>query len=37
MTCGGPTWAMQTILKDTQNEGKILIIPEGICMHITPR
>lgn len=37
VTCGGPTWAMQTILKDMQNEGKILIIPEGICMHITPR
>ena len=37
VTCGGPTWALQTILKDMQNEGKILIIPEGICMHITPR
>lgn len=37
VTCGGPTWAMQTILKDMQNEGKILIVPEGICMHITPR
>ena len=37
VTCPGPTWAMQTILKDMQNEGKILIIPEGICMHITPR
>ena len=37
VTCGGPTWAMQTILKDMQKEGKILIIPEGICMHITPR
>ncbi len=37
VTCGGPTWAMQTILQDMQKEGKILIIPEGICMHITPR
>ena len=37
VTCPGPTWAMQTILKDMQNEGKILIIPEGNCMHITPR
>ena len=37
VTCPGPTWAMQTILKDMQNEGKILIIPEGSCMHITPR
>ena len=37
VTCGGPTWAMQTILQDMQREGKILIIPEGICMHITPR
>jgi len=35
--CGGPTWAMQTILRDMQNEGKILVIPEGNCMHITPR
>ena len=37
VTCGGPTWAMQTILQDMQKEGKILIIPEGNCMHITPR
>ena len=37
VTCPGPTWAMQNILKDMQNEGKILIIPEGNCMHITPR
>ena len=37
VTCGGPTWAMQTILQDMQKEGKILVIPEGICMHITPR
>lgn len=37
VTCGGPTWAMQTILQDMQREGKILVIPEGICMHITPR
>ena len=37
VTCPGPTWAMQTILKNMQNEGKILIIPEGNCMHITPR
>ena len=37
VTCGGPTWAVQTILKDMQSEGKILVIPEGICMHITPR
>ena len=37
VTCGGPTWAMQTILQNMQKEGKILVIPEGICMHITPR
>ena len=27
---------MQTILQDMQKEGKILVIPEGNCMHITP-
>lgn len=37
VTCGGPSWALQTILQDMQKAGKILVIPEGICMHITPR
>lgn len=37
VTCGGPSWALQTILQDMQKAGQILVIPEGICMHITPR
>ena len=35
--CGGPSWALQSILQDLQKSGKILVIPEGNCMHITPR
>ena len=35
--CGGPSWALQTILQDMQESGQILVIPEGNCMHITPR
>ncbi len=35
--CGGPSWALQTILQDMQKQGEILVIPEGHCMHITPR
>ena len=37
VTCGGPSWALQTILQDMQEKGRILVIPEGNCMHITPR
>ena len=35
--CGGPSWALQSILQDMQKNGEILVIPEGNCMHITPR
>ena len=35
--CGGPSWALQSILQDMQESGQILVIPEGNCMHITPR
>ena len=35
--CGGPSWALQSILQDMQEKGRILVIPEGNCMHITPR
>lgn len=35
--CGGPSWALQSILQDMQEKGQILVIPEGNCMHITPR
>jgi len=35
--CGGPSWALQSILQDMQKNGQILVIPEGNCMHITPR
>ena len=35
--CGGPSWALQSILQDMQEKGEILVIPEGNCMHITPR
>lgn len=35
--CGGPSWALQAILQDMQKQGRILVIPEGNCMHITPR
>lgn len=34
--CGGPSWALQTILQEMQENGEILVIPEGNCMHITP-
>lgn len=34
--CGGPSWALQTILQEMQEQGEILVIPEGNCMHITP-
>jgi len=37
MTCGNPTWALQAILLDMQKSGRILIIPERGCMHITPK
>ncbi|RPG80058.1 MAG: hypothetical protein CBC74_006635 [Crocinitomicaceae bacterium TMED114] len=37
VSCGGPSWALQTILQDMQEKGLILVIPEGNCMHITPR
>lgn len=36
VTCGGPSWALQSILQDMQEKGRILVIPEGNCMHITP-
>lgn len=35
--CGGPSWALQSILQDMQEKGQILVIPEGSCMHITPK
>jgi hypothetical protein len=35
--CGGPSWSLQSILQDMQEKGEILVIPEGNCMHITPR
>jgi hypothetical protein len=35
--CSGPSWALQSILQDMQEKGEILVIPEGSCMHITPR
>ena len=37
MSCGNPTWVLQEILRKMQNEGRILIIPERGCMHITPK
>lgn len=37
VTCPGPSWALQSILQDMQEKGEILVIPEGHCMHITPR
>ena len=37
VSCGGPSWALQAILQDMQKQGRILVIPEGNCMHITPR
>lgn len=37
VSCGGPSWALQSILQDMQEKGQILVIPEGNCMHITPR
>ena len=37
VSCGGPSWALQSILQDMQEKGRILVIPEGNCMHITPR
>ena len=37
VSCGGPSWALQSILQDMQEKGEILVVPEGNCMHITPR
>lgn len=37
VSCGGPSWALQSILQDMQENGEILVIPEGNCMHITPK
>ena len=36
--CGGPSWALQTILQDMQKQGEILVIPEGtLHAHHTPQ
>lgn len=35
--CSAPTRAMQQVLGSFQSDGKILVVPEGQCMHVTLR
>lgn len=35
--CGLPTRAVNEVLKEFQDAGRIYVMPEGICMHITLR
>jgi hypothetical protein len=35
--CSLPTRAAQEVLKAFQDDGRILVIPEGNCLHITLR
>ncbi len=37
VNCSAATRAIQKVLLDFQRRGKILIIPEGNCMHVTVR
>ena len=37
VSCSDATRAIQNVLLDFQKRGKILVIPEGTCMHVTVR
>ena len=35
--CSDPTWAIQRVIQSFQNSGRILVVPESGCIHITLR
>lgn len=36
-SCSDPTWAIQRVIQSFQNSGRILVVPESGCIHITLR